>query len=117
MTGEGSRLRADALHQAAVAGDRVHVVVEKLIAWSVEGRCLPEAGQRHANTRRDACTQRAGGALDACSPAVFRMSRGLGVQLAELLQVFQRDGQLAEDFILRIDRFHAGQVQHRVEQR
>ena len=116
MAGERGSLSGDAFHQAAVASDGVYVVVEELIAWPVERGRLPHAGHRHPDTGRDARAQRTGRALDSRSPAVFRMARALGIQLAELFQVLQGNGELAENLVLRIDRLDSGQIQHRVEQ-
>jgi hypothetical protein len=47
-------------------------------------------GQRHADGVGDALAERAGGGLDAGGVAVFRVARGLAVQLAEVLQVVDR---------------------------
>ena len=50
----------------------------------------------------DALAERAGGRLDAGGPAILRMAGALAVELAELLDVLERDGRLAEDLVLRV---------------
>src|SRR6185436_4488556 len=87
MSRERGCLGADALHQTAVAGNRVDVVVEELVTGTVEGGRLPHAGYRHADAGRDASAKWPGGAFNTCGPSVLRMSRALGIELAELLQV------------------------------
>ena len=96
--------------------DRVDVVVEEVVARPVERGGLPQARHRHSDAGRDTGAQRARGALDAGSPAVLRMAGALGIELAELLQVLQRNGELAEHLVLGIDRLDSSQVQRRVEQ-
>ena len=83
VPGERGRLGADALHQAAVAGDGVDVVVEQVVAGPVERGGLPEPGDRHADAGGDAGAQRAGGALDPGGPPVLGVPGALGVELAE----------------------------------
>ena len=60
-------------------------------------------GERHAHRVGDALAERAGGGLDPGRAAVFRVAGRLRVELAEALQLRQRQ-------------VVAGQVQHRVEQ-
>ena len=117
MTGQRGRLGGDALHHVAVAAQRVDVVVEELVAGAVEVRRLPLGRDRHADRGRDALTERPGRRLDARRPAVLRMPRAARVDLAEALDVLERDRQLAEPLVGGVDRLHAGEVQQRVEQR
>ena len=116
MTGQRRRLGADPLHQAAVAADRVDVVVEQRVVGLVEGRRLPLAGDGHAHAGRDAGAERARGALHSGRPPVLRVPGALGVQLPELLQVLQRHRQLTQCLVDRVDRLDPGQMEHRVEQ-
>jgi hypothetical protein len=44
------------------------------------------------------------------------MAGATRVELPEILDVVQRDRGLAQNLVLRVDGFHARQVQHRVEQ-
>src|SRR5262249_57269607 len=59
---------------------------------------------------------RSGGALDARRPGVLRVSRAAAPELAEVLQVVERDGRSPEDLVVGVDGLHAGQVQERVEE-
>ena len=103
----------DALHQAAVAADRVDVEVEELGAVA---RRQPLRGDRHADRGRDALAERAGRRLDARGPAVLGVARRLRVELAEALDVVEADGGVADDLVVGVDRPHPGEVQQRVEQ-
>ena len=69
MAGERGRLRADAFHQAAVAANRVDVVVEQLEARLVVAAGQPLARDRHADAGGDALPQRTGRRLDARTPS------------------------------------------------
>ena len=117
VPGQRGGLGADALHQAAVAAQRVDVVVEQLVAGPVERGGLPQSGDGHPDAGGDPGAQRAGGALHAGGPAVLGVAGALGVQLPEPAQVLQRDRRLADDLVVRVDRLHPGQVQHRIQQR
>ena len=102
MAGERGRLRADAFHQAAVAADRVDVVVEDLEAGLVVAAGEPLARDRHADAGGDALPQRTGRRLDARHPVIFRMPRRLAVELAEVADVVERDRRLAQALVLGI---------------
>ena len=117
VAGQRGRLGRDALHHVAVAAQRVDVVVEELVAGAVEVRRLPLGGDRHPDRGGDALAERPRGGLDARRPAVLRMPGAARVDLAEALDVLERDRQLAEPLVGRVDRLHAGEVQQRVEQR
>jgi hypothetical protein len=99
VAGQRRGLRRDALHHVAVAAERVDVVVEQLVAGAVEVGGLPVAGDRHADRGRHALAERAGRRLDARRPAVLRVARAARVDLAEALDVLERDGQLAEPLV------------------
>ena len=74
MPGQGDRLVADALHQAAVAGDHIGPVIDQIVAEAGVQQAL---GQRHADRVGDALAQRPGRGLDAGRMAIFRMAGGL----------------------------------------
>jgi hypothetical protein len=76
----------DAFHQAAVAEEDVGVVIDDGVAGAVELGGQHLLGQRHADGVGDALAERAGGGLDAGGVAVFRVARGLAVQLAEFFR-------------------------------
>ena len=116
VAGERGRLARHPLHHVAVAAEGVDVVVEQLEVGTVEVGRLPPAGDRHPDAGRHPLTQRAGGGLDARSEPVFRVAWTLAVELAEALDVLEGDGQLALPLVLGVDRFHAGEVEHGIQQ-
>ena len=93
----------DAFHEAAVADERVGVVVDELEARAVELLREQALGERHADRVREPLPERAGGRLDARRHAVLRVSRRHRAELAEALQLLDRQ-------------VVAGEVQQRVEQ-
>ena len=62
-------------------------MVNNLESGTVEVSLEDLLGKGHADRVGDALPERAGGSLDAVSVAVLRVSRGLGVELAEVLQI------------------------------
>ena len=113
VTGDRGGFVGDALHQAAVAGDRVDVEVEEVRA--VAG-ALPLGGDRHPDRGGDALAERAGGRLDAGGPAVLGVAGSARVELAEAFDVLERNGGVADDLVVGVDRLDPGQVEQRVEQ-
>ena len=103
MAGDGDRFLADALHQVAVRGEHVGVVVDHFAEF---GRQHP-LGERHADRRREPLAQRTGRRLDPERMAVFRVAGGLGAGLTERLQVSERQAVAAAD---------AGQIEQGIEQ-
>src|SRR5690348_4604707 len=99
MSGDGRRLTRDAFHHVAIAADGVDVVVEELVTWPVELRCLPPFGNRHSHAVCHALPQRASGGFYSGDEAVFGMAGSFAVELAEALDIVQRDGKLAQSFI------------------
>ena len=116
MSGERGRLRADALHQAAVAADRIDVIVEDVELRLVVAAGEPFLGDRHADAGGDALAQRPGGGFDARDPMVFRMPRRLAVDLAKAADLVERDRRLAEPLIVGVHRLRLRQIQHRPDQ-
>ena len=116
MAGQRGRLRADAFHQAAVAADGVDVIVEHLEAGPVVAAAQPLARDRHADAGGDPLPQRTARRLDAGHQVIFRMSRRLAPELAEVADVVERDRRLAQAFILGVDRLGAREKQDRPQQ-
>ena len=100
MAGQSRGFVADALHQVAVGAEHIRVMIDDV---AIFGRQQPFR-QRGADRGRDALAQRAGGGLDAGGDEVLGVARGLGMQLAKVLQLIQRDVLVA------------GQIQQRIEQ-
>ena len=89
MAGDGDRLLADALHQIAVGGEHIGVVVDHLAEFGGQH----PLGERHADGGREPLAQRPGRRLDPERMAVFRMARRLGADLAERLQIGDRQAR------------------------
>ncbi len=100
VAGERAGLAGDALLHVAVAGDRERVVVDDVVAEAGVEHPLAE---REPRAHRDALSERAGRRLDPRRVAVLRVARRRGVELAEALDVVEREPV-------------PGQVQQRVEQ-
>src|SRR5262249_5111266 len=94
MASERGRLRTEPPHQAAVAANRIDVIVEDVEARSVVAVGKPLPRHRHADTGRDSLTERAGRRLDTGHPVILRMPRRLAAQLAEVADVVEGDRRL-----------------------
>ena len=97
------RFLADALHQIAIGGQDIGVVVDDFAELGGEHAF----GERHADRRREPLPQRPGSRFDAERVAVFGMPRGLRAELAERLEIGDREALLAAD---------AGEIEQRIEQ-
>ena len=71
VAGEGSGFGGDALHHAAIAAQRIGVVVEHLEARAVEASRHVSRCDRHADAGCESLAQLARGGFDARAPAVF----------------------------------------------
>ena len=103
MPGEVDRLMADPLHQTAVAGQHIGIVVDQA---GVARRRHP-LRQRHADRGGDALAQRPGGGLDACGVAVFRVARRAAADLAEGAQLVHVHVGVAEQVVDRVKQHRA----------
>ena len=90
VPGQRGRLVGDALHEVAVAGEDVGVVVHDLVAGPVEPRGEVGLGHRHAHRHREALAEGAGRRLDARRVPVLRVARRAAPPLPELLQLVER---------------------------
>ena len=93
----------NAFHHAAITHENVGVVVDNVMAWTVELRAHDFFGQGEAHSVGQTLTQRASSGFNARRVAQLRVARGTAVQLTEVFQVFDRQ-------------VIAGQVQQRVNQ-
>ena len=103
VPGEAGRLRADALLQIAIGADGVGPVIDDVVVRLVELGGQAALGDGHAHGIGEALAQRSGRGLDAGGQTVLGVSRGLGAELAEALELLERQ-------------IVAGEVEHRVEQ-
>ena len=91
MSGQRRCLAGHTLHHAAVAAQRVHVVIEHHEVGAVEVAAHPSLGDGHADAGGNALPERPRGRLDAGRPPVLRMARALAVELSEPLDVVEGD--------------------------
>ena len=104
MTGEVDRLVADPLHQAAIARERISVVIDQRVAKT---RVQKPLGERHADGVRNALAERAGRGFDTRRVTIFRMPGGNGTELTEMLQLVQRHLRIAGEIEQRIEQHRA----------
>ena len=95
MSGQRRCLAGHTLHHAAVAAQRVHVVIEHHEVGAVEVAAHPSLGDGHADAGGNALPERPRGRLDAGRPPVLRMARALAVELSEPLDVVEGDREMA----------------------
>ncbi len=85
---------AQTLHQTAVAGEDVGVVIDEIVA---EVRVENPLGKRHADRIGEALAQRARRHFDARSMAALRMAGGAAAELTEILDLSDRHLGIAEE--------------------
>ncbi len=100
---ERAGLVRDALHEAAVAAKRIGVVVDDVVARSIECGGKDSLRECHADRIGEALAERPGRRLDARRAAVFGMPGRLRMQLAKAPQLVHRQ-------------VVAGEMQQRVKQ-
>src|SRR5579872_111848 len=104
MPRERDRFVADALHQIAVAGDDIYLVLDKLVA---EARVEMPLCQRHADGIADALAERSGGGLDSRQIAMLGMAGARAADLAEIFDLIQRRSGIAGEIEQRIQQHRA----------
>ncbi len=115
VPGDGGRLVGHALHHAAVAAQGVDVVVVQREPGLVVALRHEALRHRHADAVGHALRQRPGGRLHTRGQAVFRVPGRHAGELAELLDVVERDGVRPLVLVLEV-RGDLRQVQQRIEQ-
>src|SRR5471030_1836679 len=102
-TGQGTDFVGNTFHHAAITQEHVGVVINDVVARTVELRRHDFFCQGKTYAVGQALAQWTGGGFNARGVAEFRVARGTAVQLAEVFQVIDRQ-------------VVAGQVQQRVNQ-
>ncbi len=90
MARQRRRLARDPLHQVAVTGNHIGVVVNDLVTGAVVDRREVRFGEGDADRRADPLPERAGGNLDARRYEVLGMPWGLALPLPVALQLLHR---------------------------
>ena len=88
VAGQRARLGGDPLLEVAVGDDHVGEVADHLLVEAGGEHALAE---RHADRGRDALSERPGGGLDPRRVAVLGVAGGRRAELAEVLEVVERD--------------------------
>src|ERR1700756_2196391 len=101
-------------HHVAISAHGINAEVEHLELWPIEMRFHPAFRNGHAYTVGHTLSERSGGGFNPRRQPVFRMSGRLAPELAETLDILQRDRKLSETLILRINCPDTRQVQQRV---
>ena len=96
-----ARLVRDTFHQTTVAEENVSVMIDDVMAGAIEFLREQFFRDRHADRIGDTLAKRAGGGFHAGRHAVFGVAGGFRMQLAEILDFFNRQ-------------IVAGQMQQRV---
>ena len=78
----------DTFHQTAITEEGVGLVIDDIVTGTVELCGENFLSQRHTNRVTNTLTQRASGGFYTGGITVFRVTRGLGVQLAEVFNLF-----------------------------
>ncbi len=115
VAGDRGRLAGHPLHMVAISAEGPYMVVEHRVARLVVAFREPALRHRHADRVAAALAERPGGGLDPRGEAVFRVSGRLAAELAELLDVIDRQRWLRAVLAL-VHRLHARQQDQRVQQ-
>ena len=97
VAGERAGFRRDALHQVAVAGNHVGVMVDDLVARAVVAAGQMRFGDGETDRVRDALTERTRRRLDAGRVVVLGMPRGAAAPLPEGPQVVEGEVVAGEE--------------------
>jgi len=99
----------DTFHHATITQKHVGIVIDDLVARLVEFRRQQLFRHRHSHCIGDTLAERAGGGFNTRRVAVFGMTRGLGMHLAETLQLIH--GQIVtRQMQQRVDQHRAVSV-------
>ena len=96
MPGKRGGFVRDALHQVAIADQRIGEMVNQLVFGSVKPGREEALGKRESNRVRCSLPKRASRCFDTWSIAVFRVAGSHRAPLSEILQLFQRQVVAAE---------------------
>src|SRR4029078_3444278 len=104
MPRERNRLMADPLHEAAVAGDRISVLIAHL---RPELRRQHALGERHADGIAKPLAERPRGGFDSGRMPVFGVAGGAAAELAEVADLRHRHLRIAGEIEERIKQHRA----------
>src|SRR5690349_6541758 len=90
MAGQRRRLGRDALHQIAIAYDRVSEMIDDIETLAVVTRRQMRLCHRHSDAVTEALAERSGGHLDAGRESALGVTGSDTAPLAKLLDLFER---------------------------
>ena len=90
VAGERRGFRSDAFHEAAVAGERIGVVIDNRESFAVELGGKARFRHRHADCSRNSLPKRASRGFHAVRMAELRMTRRFAAPLTEVFELFHR---------------------------
>ena len=91
VAGQRSGFRADAFHQAAIAANRIRIMIDDLVSRLVVASRQMGFGHRKTDGIGNALSERTGRRIDARGDVVFGMARRNAAELAELPDIIQTD--------------------------
>ena len=100
MAGEAGRFMADPLHHAAVAGNHPSPVIDQVVA---KARVQHPLGERHADRVGQSLTERTRRGLDALAVAVLGMAGRAAAELAEALELLEREVGIPREVQQRVE--------------
>jgi hypothetical protein len=116
VPGQGSRFGRDAFHNVAIPTHRPNAEVEQLEARFVESAGEPLACDGHAYGVARALAQRPGGGFNAGGEMRLRVAGCAAVDLAETLNVVERNRWFFEYLALGVCGSYAGKVKRGVKE-
>src|SRR5215831_18602038 len=116
MASERRRFGSYALHHAAIATDRVDIVVKDLEVGTIVPISEPHLGNGHADAVGDPLSKRSSRCFDTRNQVVLGMTWSLASQLAKVTNIVERNRGLPKSFVFGIHRSRASEVKHRPQQ-
>src|SRR5262249_56091418 len=99
MAWQRRRFGSHALHHAAVAANRVDVVVEDLEVWAIVPVSEPCRGNGHADAVGDTLSKGSSRGLDTRNQVVLGMTWSFAAKLPDLPNIFQPNPGLPHSFV------------------
>ena len=96
VAGQAGRFAGNPFHQVTIADNCVGVVVDHFEIGLVKASSQPALGHCHAHPIGKALPQWTGRRFNAGGIAIFRVTRGLALPLAEVLQIIQRNAETSQ---------------------
>src|SRR6516165_11363578 len=116
MARQRRRFGSHALHHAAIAANRIDVVVEDLEVGTIVPIREPSLSNGHADAVGNTLSKRSSRGLDTRNQVVLGMTRSLTAELAEVTNIVERNRGLPKPFVFGIHRSGASEVKHGPQQ-